>query len=263
VDGEVRKRISAQHHRELGECPAERDGAAVSRLSRVRRLPSDRGFTLVEMLAVISILGVVLAVAFGALISSQKTVRGNANRLDQVQQGKTAMESMSKSIRTAVLPSAVGGANTDVAAFLQADWNKVSFYGNLNNQANAFGPSKVSYVLNSNGTLVETIQPSTGKNAAGAYVYCTVGAPGCQVKTRTVARNVVYDPSKPLFVYYSQAQPNGMTVPIDANALRAVNSIDIQVSVKAGREVPASTVVTRVSLPNVNAQLNSNPDDNQ
>jgi prepilin-type N-terminal cleavage/methylation domain-containing protein len=232
----------------------------VNRLHRLRRPDADRGFTLVEMLAVISILGVVLAIAFGALISSQKTVRGNANRLDQTQQAKTAMESMSKSVRTAVLPSAVGGANADVAAFLQADWNKVSFYGNLNNQANAFGPSKVSYVLNSNGTLVETIQPSTGKDASGAYAYCTVGSPGCVVKTRTVASNVVYSPSQPIFVYYSQAQPTGMTVPIDPVSLRAVNSIDIQVSVKAGREVPASTVVTRVSLPNVNAQLNSKAD---
>lgn len=219
----------------------------------------DAGFTLVEMLTVITLLTLITALAFGALIQSQTTVRGNANRLDQAQQAKTAMESMSKTIRTAVLPSQVGGANPDIAAFLQADWNKVSFYGNLYNASNANGPSKVTYELKPSGQLLETVQPASGISGSGAYTYCVVGSPGCVVYTRTVARNVVYDATKPLFVYYSPTNATGMTTPLDASTLPDVNSIDVTVSVKAGKDVVASTVVSRVSLPNANAQINNAP----
>lgn len=218
----------------------------------------DDGFTLAEMLTVITLLSLISALAFGALIQAQKTVRGNQNRLDQTQQAKAAMETMSKTIRTAVLPSQIGGSNTDVAAFLQADWNRVSFYGNLYNEANANGPSKVSYELKPSGQLLETVQPASGVNGSGAYTYCTPG-PGCRVYTRTVARNVVYDSTKPLFVYNSVTAPNGMTTPLNSTTLPSVNSIDVQLSVKAGKEVVASTVVTRVSLPNANAQINNAP----
>ncbi|GAB3597212.1 hypothetical protein GCM10027446_24960 [Angustibacter peucedani] len=227
--------------------------------ARWRNRRDDAGFTLVEMLTVIVLLSLISALAFGALIQAQKTVRGNANRLDQAQQAKAAMETMSKTIRTAVLPSQIGGSNPDVAAFLQADWNKVSFYGNLYNASNANGPSKVTYELKPTGQLIETVQPASGVNGSGAYTYCTVGAPGCTVYTRTVARSVVYDATKPLFVYYSVTAPNGMTTPLNATTLPSVNSIDVQVSVKTGNEVVQSTVVTRVSLPNANAQINNAP----
>jgi prepilin-type N-terminal cleavage/methylation domain-containing protein len=226
---------------------------------RLRGRGDDAGFTLVEMLTVITLLSLISALAFGALIQAQKTVRGNANRLDQAQQAKAAMETMSKTIRTAVLPSQIGGSNPDVAAFLQADWNKVSFYGNLNNQSNASGPSKVTYELKPSGQLLETIQPASGVSGSGAYTYCVVGSAGCVVYARTVARNVVYDATKPVFVYYSITAPTGMTPPLNATTLPSVNSIDLSVSVKSGKEVVASTVVTRVSLPNANAQINNAP----
>ncbi len=228
-------------------------------VTRLRGRSGDAGFTLVEMLTVMVLLSLISALAFGALIQSQKMVRGNANRLNQAQQAKTAMESMSKTIRTAVLPSQIGGANPDLAAFLQADWNKVSFYGNLYNASNANGPSKITYELKPAGQLIETVQPSSGQNGSGVYTYCVVGSPGCVVYTRTVANNVVYSATKPVFVYYSITQPAGMTTPLDSTTLPSVNSIDVSVSVKAGTEVPASTVVTRVSLPNANAQINNDP----
>jgi prepilin-type N-terminal cleavage/methylation domain-containing protein len=220
---------------------------------------SDRGFTLAEMLAVMSILAVISSLAFGALMQSQKTVRGNANRLDQVQQAKAAIETMTKTVRTAVLPSQIGGGNTDLSAFLSADWNRVSFYANIYNPANVNGPSKVSYVLSANGDLTESVQAPSGVDASGAYTYCVVGPPSCVVKTRIVARKVVYSSAKPLFVYYSVAQPAGMAVPLTATTLPDVNSVDISLSVRTGSQVPASTVVTRVSLPNANARINNNP----
>ena len=66
---------------------------------------SDQGVTLIEMVVVIAILSGVLAMVMTVIIAAQKNVNGNSARLDQIQQGKVAMESMSKTLRTAVRPS--------------------------------------------------------------------------------------------------------------------------------------------------------------
>jgi hypothetical protein len=42
--------------------------------------------------------------------------------------------------------------------------------------------------------------------------------------------------------------------------LPTVNSMDVNVSIKVGKDVVASTVVTRVSLPNANAKYNNSDD---
>src|SRR5450432_405274 len=115
--------------------------------SRFRRLGDQSGFSLIEMVVVISILGAVLAMVQGMSLMAFKDVGSNATRLDQAQQAKTGIESMSKVLRTAVLPSQLLGSCTlcDLSAFLQGTTNSVSFYANLNNLNNAIGPSKASY----------------------------------------------------------------------------------------------------------------------
>jgi prepilin-type N-terminal cleavage/methylation domain-containing protein len=226
-----------------------------------RRARRDDGFTLAEMLTVTSLMGIIFAIAFTAMIQAQTTVRGNASRLDQTQQAKLAMDAMTRTLRTAVLPSQIGGGSATTSAFVEGRWNKVSFFANVNNEDDLNGPSKATYELTSTGDVVETIQPSSGKDAStGEFAYCTVGAVGCKVSTRTIARKVVYDPTKPLFTYYSVTDVDGLPLPLDAATLPTVNSMDVNVSIKVGKDVVASTVVTRVSLPNANAKYNNSDD---
>lgn len=223
-----------------------------------RGVDSDRGFTLAEMMAVISILGIISALAFGALIGSQKTVRGNVARLNQTQQAKTAVESMTKTLRTAVLPSQIMAAcaGCDTAAFLNATSSSVQFFANINNAANVVGPSKVSYAL-SGGVLTETIQPPNPHDPTDYdYQYCAPISATCKAFVRTVAKDVVTSPSAPLFTYFNYSSAK-LPVPITGTALANVNSIDIAVTVKSSPEVKGGTVVTHVTMPNADALAQS------
>ncbi len=231
--------------------------------ARLRPAGPDDGFTLAEMLTVTSLMGIVFAIAFTAMIQAQTTVRGNADRLDQTQQAGLAMDAVSRTLRTAVLPSQIGGGSATTSAFVKGEWNKVSFFANVNNEDDLSGPSKATYELKTNaGTgvveLWESLQPSSGKDAStGEFTYCTPGAAGCKVYTRVLARHVVASPARPLFTYYSVTDTDGLPLPLDSTTLPTVNSMDVTVSIRAGKDVVASTVVTRVSLPNANAKYNN------
>ena len=228
-------------------------------LSRIRRrLTGQGGFTLVEMIVVTVILGVVLAAVQTTLIMTQKTVGQNASRIDQTQQAKLAVDAMSKTLRTAVLPALLGCQTCDSTAFIQGTSNSVSFYANINNDSNAIGPSRVSYTVNANGDLVETIQPPDAHAANNfSYTYCTPG-PGCTVLTRVLARRV--PTSLAVFTYYD-ANGAVVTPPLTATTLAQVDSIDLVVKVQdtSNGTPPATTFVTRVTLPNADAQAQSSP----
>lgn len=217
----------------------------------------DGGFTLVETMTVMMLLGIITALTFGAIISTQKTVRGTIARLDQTQQAKTAAESMGKNLRTAVLPSQILAtcSGCDDSAFLSGDWNKVQFYANINNQSNTVGPSKVSYALDAAGTLTETIQPPDAHAADDYdYTYCTnIGVGTCKAYTRVVARNVQASSAKPLFTFFDYSGTK-LVLPITGSSLADVNSMDLFLTVKSSREVKGGSVVLHVTMPNADAQ---------
>jgi len=230
------------------------------KLAAVRRA-RERGYTLIEILIVIMILSSVLAMAQGALILTSRTVGNTATRLDQGQQAKTAEESMSQVLRTAILPKQLSGtcSGCDVAAFISGDASSVHFYANINNDLampssgpTTFGPSQVGYVLTSDGTLTETVQPPNVHDVTDFnFQYCTPG-PGCTVRTRILARNVVTTGS--LFTYYDH---NGaqLAVPLQSsvNRLQSVDSVDILLTVKTTSGVEGTTLTTRVMLPNADS----------
>lgn len=216
----------------------------------------ESGFTLAETLTVMMILGIITALTFGAIIATQKTVRGSIARLDQTQQAKIGVESMTKNLRTAVLPSQILGscASCEDAAFLAGDWNKVQFYANINNPSNTVGPSKVTYALDASGTLKETIQPPDAHAADDYdYTYCTtIGVGTCKAYTRVVARNVQATAAKPLFTYFDYSGAK-LALPISGATLADVNSMDLRLTVKSSPEVKGGTVITHVTMPNADA----------
>ena len=214
---------------------------------------SDEGVTLIEMVVVIAILSGVLAMVMTVIIAAQKNVNGNSARLDQIQQGKVAMESMSKTLRTAVRPSQLNATciGCDQAAFLQGNARSVQFYANINNPANIVGPSRVSYTVSNSGVLTETLQaPNVHSATDYNYQYCTPG-PGCTVISRVLARGVSLN--KTMFTYYDASNNTFSTLPLASADLPRVDSIDIIVNVSSSAQVSSTTFTQRVTLPNADA----------
>lgn len=225
----------------------------MARLRRLR-LRGEEGLSLVEMVVVTAVLAVVLAMVQSTTITLQKDVSSNSARLDQLQQSKLAIESMSKILRTSVLPSLLNcsGASCDTSAFVAGDVRSVQFYANINNDSNVTGPSKVSYVVSANGKLTESIH-GPNPHAATDYNYqytCTPPTAGCVVRSRVLASNV--DVTQPMFTYYDNSGAV-LSPPLNSTTLTAVDSIDILIKVKVSKFVKAITVTERVTLPNADS----------
>jgi len=218
-----------------------------------RRGAGDKGFTLTEMVVVISILSVVLAMVATTTITAQKNLNGSSARLDQVQQGKLAIEAMTKTLRTAVRPTQLNATCTgcDQAAFLQGNARTVQFYANINNPSNITGPSRVSYIVNGNGELTESIQaPNPHAATDFNYQYCTPG-PGCVVPSRIIARGV--STTSTLFTYYDSSGTTFSTLPLSVGDLPRVDSVDVVISVQRSPQVRGTTFTQRVTLPNADS----------
>jgi prepilin-type N-terminal cleavage/methylation domain-containing protein len=226
---------------------------------RHRRLRDQSGFTLIEMVVVISVLGIVLAMVQQTSIMAFKDVGTNATRLDQAQQGKSGIESMTKVIRTAVLPSQLLSTCTACTSFLSGTTSSVSFYANVFNPNNSIGPSKATYAVDPadpQGRLVETIQPPDAHVINDTnYVYCDIALPSCLTdRTRVIAYGVTGLAT--LFTYYDK---NGAVIsaPLAGVELTQVDSIDIVLSIKRSLKVRATTLTTRVTLPNADSVVDN------
>jgi prepilin-type N-terminal cleavage/methylation domain-containing protein len=228
--------------------------------------PDDTGLTLAELSVTMLILGILTTAVMVLVNGSERLAVQNTTRVDQINTGRTAVEAMSKSLRTAVLPSQVGATCPDgapetdprcvlaasEAAFLQGTATSVQFYGNLDNVNNTIGPSRVTYTV-TGGTLVETIQaPDAHAPDSFAYRYCDPG-PSCPVRTRTLATGVLT--ASPIFTYYDASGARINRTTLTATDLEKVDAVDIVVTVKTASAVgaPPTTFVQRVALPNADS----------
>jgi len=229
-------------------------------------LRRDAGVTLIEMMVVVSILGVIMAIVTQGLMTAQRTMNDNASRLDGLSQTNLAMEGMTRVLRTAILPSQVQAtcAGCDVAAFISGDARSVQFYANVNNDGilptagtTDLGPRRVTYAVNGSGDLTETVQkPNPHSVTDFDYQYCTPG-PGCPVQTRVLARDVE-DGS--IFTYYDR-EGNAISTPLqsEASKLKAVDSIDLVLRVRPSERTQPATVTARVTLPNADSLIQPTP----
>ena len=243
----------------------------------------DGGFSLTELMVTMFIMGMVVAATVSLTIGFERTNAENVSRQDQIDSARTAVEAMSKSLRTAVKPAQLTSTCTSCLedAFLQGTDFSVQFYANLNNPKNKIGPSRVTYTLVTTGPkagqIIETIQqadpdsdgsgPNPWPDPISGYAYCeatsgsATAACKARLSTRPVAFGAIATAGKPMLKYYdaegvpmSPSTPGGsLTVP----ELRTVLSIEILVTVQSTNVTKPNptTYVQRVTLPNAQAVI--------
>ena len=190
------------------------------------------------------VMGLVMAGGFLVLHGRAPHLPGAKDRLTDINSARLAVSAMSRSLRTAMLPSQLDDNTSNVtAAFIQGGPTPVSFYADINNPVTLptsgntrYGPSQVTYTV-AGGVLTQTVQPPNQHDVSdNNYQYCTPGTAGCVVYTTILARRSTPPTTKPLFVYYdATGTPLGA---LTASNLDDVDSIDIRVGDGLRHDVP-------------------------
>jgi prepilin-type N-terminal cleavage/methylation domain-containing protein len=216
------------------------------------RRAAQAGYTLVEMATAMLILTIVLAAVIQGFISMQFAATGADLRLQNLDQARVLMDTVSKDIRTAAIP--VSGS----PPFITATTTHLYFYANLNTTT---APSKVDLYVDpadpNAPVLVETVQQARPGITPPDYT-------GQPLKTRFVGQYVANPPSQYVFTYYDV---DGNTVGnplvgLSVNEMLQVRSVGITLSIRKSTHltVQPTTLVNRVALPNVFYSVQASPE---
>lgn len=222
----------------------------------IKQTRDQSGFTLVEVMVAVAIFSLLMTMLTTAMVKGMQLSRSMGVRLDNINQGQTGMNAVTKALRTAVLPDqlvdsiCVGCSDT---ALILATPISVTFYANLNNTG--LGPSLMSYYIESDATntfynLVQSTQAPTVLSA-GQYSFCAP-SPSCPVTKRVITRGL-RGPADPVFGYYDFDGNPMVANPMSADDRALVSSIDITLKVQTNpiqTSAPTNTIVQRVTLPN-------------
>lgn len=233
----------------------------------------DAGISLTELVVTMLVLSIVVIATTSLTIGFSRTNAENMSRQEQIDTARSAVESMSRTIRAAIKPSQLTGCGAGCTedAFLVGSATAVRFYANVDNSGNSVGPSRVAYELSTTGAtagqLIESIQvPDSPTPTVSGYQYCNATAPSAseackaRLKTRPVAFGVQAGDAAPIFKYYD-ASGTRMTPPTSGSLtnseLARVLSVEMVVTVQAQnatRAVP-TTYIQRIMLPNAQAVI--------
>lgn len=229
----------------------------------------DAGMSLAEVMVAMSIMTLVTVILGSTAVVAIRAAGGVTTRLDNATQAELGVSAASKLLRTAVLPvqieDRVCDDCQDDTAVVRATSSEVSFYGNLGRTT--VGPSLVTLIV-----LQDPKVPGTGilqeriidpeSLGDGRYRFCTPGAPGCAVRTRTLARSLTW-PTTPVFGYYDTSGLPLTGSTMSASQLERISSVDLMLTAQTRPEQSRwgpLTVVQRVRLPNVEINLQTEDD---
>lgn len=238
----------------------------------------DSGTTLTEMLVVMLIMGIVVAATATLTIGLSRTTGQNIARQDQIDAGRTAVERISKTTRTAVKPSQLIGscsaACEATSAFLQGGALTTQFYANLDNPGNSVGPSRITYSVATSGTdrgvLIEKVQrPDSSVPTSDGYTYCNAEASGatadCKARLTVSRYTAGVSTAQAVFTYWDAAgipitPPAGGT--LSATQLKDVLAVEITLTVQSSSPTAprSTTFIQRITLPNAQAVIEAGED---
>ena len=190
------------------------------------------------------LIGIVMSAVMAGTFSAQKAILGSDLRLQNLDQARTLMASLTKDMRTAVRLTA------GTSPFTVADKNHAVFYANLSTTS---APKKVDLSIDSQSRLIEQVWTADAGSVAPNYTY--TGTP----VIRLVGRYVANTAATPLFTYLD-ANGNALTnTPLNATDLLAIKAVQIQLIVKktTRRTLNPTTLVNRVRLANLDYDSSS------
>lgn len=195
---------------------------------------NEEGFTLIEILVVVVLLGIVMGVVYRGLASVESTAAAAEERLINLEEARVLMGTITKDLRTAARLSATE------SPFLLADGRQVTFYANLSAST---GPKRVNIFIDADDRLVEEVIEPAG--TAPNYTY------GSPAEVRVVGSFVANEAS--LFTYYDKAGVQLTNIPLSDADRKKVHAIEVSISIRKESLEPtlATTLINRVRLPNV------------
>jgi Tfp pilus assembly protein PilW len=198
----------------------------------------DRGSSLVELVTTVALIGIVMSAVMVGTFSAQNAILGSDTRLENLDQARTLMASLTKDIRTAVRlqPAA--------SPFVTADKNHAVFYANLSTTS---APKEVDLSIDASSRLIEQVWTADVGSQAPNYTY--TGTP----VIRLVGRYVANTAATPLFTYLDDNGNPLTNTPLNATDLLAVKAVQIQLIVKKSTAtvLNPTTLVNRVRLANL------------
>lgn len=210
-----------------------------------RRLDSESGVTLVELVVVIGLLSIVLGFVLQGFVSMQRAYVQDETRLENLDQARQLMDTVSKDLRTATSLT----AGTD--PFVLADSREIRYYANLNNTTG--GPSLVHIYVRSDNALIEETTPPDASSVPPNYTY--TGTP-----TARLVGLYISNTTTPIFAYYD-ANGAALATPVSLANQLTVQSIGITLQIKKvmAENIPSTTLINQVTLPNVYLTVNPTP----
>jgi type II secretory pathway pseudopilin PulG len=198
----------------------------------------ERGSSLVELMTTVALIGIVMSAVMVGTFSAQNAILGSDTRLQNLDQARTLMASLTKDVRTAVRLSA------GTSPFTLADGNHAVFFANLSTSA---APKKVDLSIDSQSRLIEQVWTADTGSVAPNYTYTGAST------VRLVGRYVANTAAKPLFAYLDDNGNALANTPLNATDLLAVKAVQIQLIVKksTATTLNPTTLVNRVRLANL------------
>jgi type II secretory pathway pseudopilin PulG len=196
----------------------------------------EAGYTVIETLVVTLVVSIVLTFVYQVLISTQRNTYAANVRLENLQEARVLMATVTKDLRTAAR------LNPTSSPFTQAASDEVTFYANLNTFTE---PVLVHIYVDGNDRIVEEIlrPPYT----AGTE------------EIRVVGR---YVDDHDVFTYYPPDDPDtpepepALDFPLDAADLLEIDAVEVNLAIRktSNAAMEPTTLINRVRLPNVDYQ---------
>ncbi|HEY7438430.1 MAG TPA: hypothetical protein VIC35_03445 [Acidimicrobiia bacterium] len=202
-----------------------------------------------EMTLTILILSIVMAVVYAGIASMTNTAAGTNVRLQNLDEARIMMATVTKDIRTATSPQ------SGTSAFVNAAPTDLQFYANLNNVGSA--ASLVHVYIDASTQLVETVTPATVAGGGSCATWPCLYNTG--MKTRFVGRYAVNTAANPLFTYLDvNRNPigNGTLTAAQLDSVRWVQ-VSLSVSKTQKYNTAVMSMENTVGLPNVAYQQNT------